>query len=88
LIKGDYDQLRLFTDSNWLKEFEPFGDNVNDVWIYFKSELESGMKLYIPMSKRNSWKQKSAWSRPITAFQKEMINKKQTLAKISKDKGY
>jgi len=63
-------------DRNWKKEFEPLGDNVNDVWNYFKSELERGMKLYIPMCKGNSWKQKSTWSRPISAFQKEMINKK------------
>jgi len=33
-IKGDYDQLRLFMDRNWKKEFEPLGDNVNDVWNY------------------------------------------------------
>jgi len=51
-------------DRNWIKEFELLGDGVDDVWNYFKSELESGMKMYIPMCKCNSWKQKSTWSRP------------------------
>jgi len=59
-MKGNYNQLRLFMDRNWIKEFEHLGDNVDDVWNYFRSELERGMKLYIPVCKGNSWKRKSA----------------------------
>jgi len=72
-MKGNYSQLRLFMDRNWIKEFE---HNVDNVWNYFRSELEREMKPYIPLCKGNSWKRKSAWSRPISALQKEMINKK------------
>ena len=51
-MKGDYDQLRLFMDRNWIKEFELLGDGGDDVWNYFKSELEPEMKMYIPMCTR------------------------------------
>jgi len=44
-MKGNYNQLRLFMARNWIKEFEHLGDNVDDVWNYFRSELERGMKL-------------------------------------------
>jgi len=74
-------------DRNWIKEFEHLGDNVDNVWNYFRSELERGMTLYIPMCKGNSQKRKSAWSRPISALQKEVINKKHRLGHRYRDEG-
>jgi len=38
--RSNCDQLKLFLDRDWMKEFDCLGDNVEDVLNYFKSKLE------------------------------------------------
>ena len=53
--KGDYVGLRAFMERDWIQEFSN-SNNVNSVWLTFKSILSDGVRKFIPITAGNSWK--------------------------------
>src|SRR3954469_17004922 len=43
---------------------------------YFKSVLESGMNLFIPLVEDSAWRKKKSWQFPINQSFKKLIKKK------------
>ena len=77
--KGDYVGLRNSLQVDWEDKLLPYVDDVNDMWMVFKSELEGKISLFIPKTKSfNVWK-KDSWSRPLDLQVRKMISKKRRL---------
>ena len=79
LSRGDYDGLRNSLQINWHDLLIPYSDNIDDMWLVFKSELENKICSHIPTHKSfNSWK-KDSWTRPLSPEIRKMISKKRRL---------
>ena len=77
LSRGDYDGLRNSLQLNWHDLLIPCSDNIVDMWLAFKTEIENKISSYIPTYKSfNSWK-KDSWNRPLNPQIRKMISKKE-----------
>jgi len=82
LSRGDYDGLRNSLQLNWHDLLTPHSDNIDDMWLVFKTEIENKISSYIPTYKSfNSWK-KESWNRPLNPQIPKMIFKKKAVDTI------
>jgi len=55
------------------------------MWISFKTILYDGITNYIPVIKPNFWRKKPSWKYPISKTLNEIIKRKQTQDKVSRN---
>lgn len=77
--KGNYIAFRKHMDRDWAEDFKRFSGNINDAWLFLKSEIHSGMVKFIPLCKSSSWKKNESWKHPISTTLKNLIKKKHRL---------
>ena len=76
--KGRYDDLRAYVSGAIKNDNVQYGD-VNTVWNYFKTVLDSACRSFIPTVVNNSWKKKNSWQIPICKESVKLIKKKHRL---------
>ena len=50
--KGDYDSLRTSCQINWEDILSPFNDDIDNMWIHFKKELQDRILQFVPKQKK------------------------------------
>ena len=76
---GDYDSLRTSCQINWEDILSPFNDDIENMWIHFKKELQDGILQFVPKQKKINTFKKDKWARPLSPSLREIIARKNRL---------
>ena len=65
--KGDYDRLRQSCRINWEDRLNPFRNDIENMWEYFKIKLGNIISQFVPKTKSFNAFKKDMWKCPLNS---------------------